>query len=86
MFSEINNRSFNINNEKIKSIIEFVIKKKLHKEESLLDDGILDSLMTLNLINELENSFSIRISTDDFTHYNFNSVKAINEMIKRTLG
>ena len=70
---------------KIKSIIESLIKKELIQNDNLLDEGLLDSLMTLNLIEELESSFSISIATKEFTHYNFNSVNAINEMIKRII-
>ncbi|MDC0964611.1 acyl carrier protein [Candidatus Pseudothioglobus singularis] len=78
--------SENINYKKIKSIIESVIKKELLQDQSLLDDGVLDSLMTLNLIEELEKSFSISIATDEFSHFNFNSVMAINKMITRVIN
>ena len=82
----MNNSGDGIKYIKIKSTIESITKKKLDQEINLLDDGLLDSLMTLNLIEELESVFSIRIETDDFTHFNFNSVKAIHEMITRIKG
>jgi len=78
--------SKNINYKKIKLIIESVIKKDLLQDENLLNDGVLDSLMTLNLIEELEKKFSISISTNEFSHFNFNSVGAIHKMITRIVN
>tara|TARA_B110000261_G_C12898183_1_gene283331 strand:+ start:318 stop:545 length:228 start_codon:yes stop_codon:yes gene_type:complete len=69
--------------EKIKSIIESITKKNLTQDENLLDDGVLDSLMTLALIEELEESFAVLIPTNEFTHFNFNSIDSISEMLKR---
>jgi acyl carrier protein len=42
---------------------------------------VLDSLLTMQLIEKLEEEFDIRISNDDFTHFNFNSLDALEKLI-----
>lgn len=53
------------------------------KEQALIDDQILDSLLVLELVTELEDIFQIRISPADIVSENFNSAGAIWQMIKR---
>ncbi len=67
----------------IKVIVERVIKKPLTQEKGLLDQGILDSLLTLQLIDELEKNFSIQIEPEDFTHERFNSLLALTELVAK---
>ena len=67
----------------IKGIVETTLSKKLETESGLLDQGILDSLMTIQLITNLEEDFSLTIPTDEFNHHNFNSIKAISDLILR---
>lgn len=51
------------------------------KEESLIDDRILDSFGVISLISELEDAFSIEIEASEVTPENFNSVNAMLKMI-----
>ena len=74
-----------LENKKIKSILEGVLDHDLLQEEDLLTDGVLDSLTTIMVIEELENSFSIVITPNDFTHFNFNSLENISNMVQRII-
>ena len=74
-----------LENKKIKSILEGVLDHDLLQEEDLLTDGVLDSLTTIMVIEELENSFSIVITPEDFTHFNFNSLENISNMVQRII-
>lgn len=72
-------------NDKIVEIIESVLGNSLSQKEGLMDLGILDSLMTMQVIEEIENYYDIKLQEEDFTHENFNSVNAIGSMVKRYL-
>tara|TARA_B110000046_G_scaffold186043_1_gene231770 strand:- start:1189 stop:1422 length:234 start_codon:yes stop_codon:yes gene_type:complete len=48
----------------------------------LLDEGIIDSLSTIELISKLEEVYQITIEADDLNHYNFNSVDNIYTLLK----
>jgi len=74
-----------LENKKIKSILEGVLNYDLLQEDDLLTDGVLDSLTTIMVIEELENSFSIVITPEDFTHFNFNSLENISNMVQRII-
>lgn len=69
--------------ERIRQIIEEIIGKKLTAEVELLGSGILDSLMTMLLVGQLEEEFKISFSVEDFTHYNFNSLDVIVDLVER---
>ncbi len=51
------------------------------KEERLIDDRIMDSLMLISLISELEDQFGIEIDASRLTPENLNSVDAMWKMI-----
>lgn len=52
-------------------------------EESLLDDKILDSFDIISIIAEINEQYDIAVSAEDIIPANFNSAKAIYEMIER---
>ncbi len=52
-------------------------------EQALVDDGILDSFDIVSIVSELGMEYDIDISIDDMTAENFNSAKAMMEMITR---
>lgn len=49
----------------------------------LIDAHLLDSLSIISLIAELEDTFDVTIPAVDIIPDNFNSVKAISELIER---
>lgn len=69
--------------EKIIELITEIIGRPLEREDELLGTGTLDSMMTMMLVGRLEDEFGISFDADDFTHFNFNSVKAIQELVIR---
>ena len=65
------------------------ILKELHEdvdfeaEESLVDDGILDSLDIVTLITEINDTFDISIPAEEIIPENFNSAAAIWSLIEK---
>jgi acyl carrier protein len=70
-------------------VLEIIIKisnlTDLKMNQLLLDEGIIDSLSTIELISELEEIYEIVIGPDDLNHYNFNSVEAICKLVNSKL-
>ena len=52
-------------------------------QENLIDDGILDSMDVVNLIAEIVDEFDVTITAKDIIPANFNSAKALYELICR---
>ncbi len=63
--------------EEIKPDVDFAVC------DTLIDDGILDSFDILNIVSELNDAFDIEITPVDIVPENFNSAKALWEMVKR---
>lgn len=62
-------------------------KGDLEDDTSFLENGIIDSTGILELIDFLENEFSLRIDDDDILPDNFDSVeKVVNYIAKRING
>ena len=56
------------------------------EEKQLIDDGILDSVDTLSIVDELENLYQIEFSPMDLTADNFNSAEAIEKLVERIIN
>lgn len=52
-------------------------------EENLIDNGILDSFDIVTLITEIGETFDITISAEHIIPENFNSAKALYELIQK---
>tara|TARA_R110000868_G_scaffold360466_1_gene622473 strand:+ start:188 stop:418 length:231 start_codon:yes stop_codon:yes gene_type:complete len=50
-------------------------------ENSLMDDGVLDSFDIVSIISDLNDEFDINIRVHDLTPENFNSAKAIANLV-----
>lgn len=50
---------------------------------TLIDQGILDSLAIISLVAEIEDEFDVQIPTVEIVPSNFNSAKAIWDLIVR---
>lgn len=51
--------------------------------ESLIDDGILDSLDIVSLVTEIYAEFDVTIPAEEIVPENFNSVKALKALITK---
>ena len=51
--------------------------------EDLVDDGILDSLDIVTLVTEIDAEFGVTIPAEEIVPENFNSAKALMELIER---
>ncbi len=65
--------------ESIRSDVDF------EKEEKLIDDGILDSFDIVSIVGELCDIYDITITVDMMEPENFNSAKAIHELVESIL-
>ena len=52
-------------------------------EESLIDDGILDSMDIISLISEISDEYDVTITAKDIIPDNFNSARALYALIVR---
>lgn len=50
-------------------------------EEALVDDGIIDSLDIVTLVTEINDRFDVSIPPEEIIPDNFNSAKALWELI-----
>jgi acyl carrier protein len=50
---------------------------------TLIDDNYLDSLAIISLVAEIEEAFDVQIPTVEIIPNNFNSAKALWELIER---
>ncbi len=53
---------------------------------TLIDDGILSSFDVLSIVGELEDTYNIRILPVEVVPANFNSARAIYDMVQRLRG
>ncbi|MBO5757306.1 MAG: acyl carrier protein [Clostridia bacterium] len=51
--------------------------------DGLVDDGILDSLDIVTLITDINDAFDVSIPAEEILPENFNSAKALWELIER---
>lgn len=54
-------------------------------EKALIDDGILDSFDIVSIISELNDEYSIAIRVTELGPANFNSIEAIESLVKRLM-
>jgi acyl carrier protein len=67
------------------------ILKSLHPEidygtcDTLIDDNIIDSFDIVTLISEINDEFDVAIPADEIVPENFNSAKALWQLVERLL-
>ncbi len=72
--------------EKVIEILEDILPgENVANEEALVDDNILDSFAIISLVSALEEEFGIIISPAELVPDNFNSAKAIYDMVERLM-
>ena len=73
--------------EKIIQILkEIKPAKNLQDIEDIVEGGYIDSFELMMLITSLSEKFQVEIGIDEMTAENFNSVKAMAEMIDRIVS
>ena len=60
--------------------------KNLQDIEDIVEGGYIDSFELMMLITSLSEKFQVEIGIDEMTAENFNSVKAMAEMIDRLVS
>ena len=69
--------------QKLIAILEDIVPGvDFEAENELIDDGILESLDIVSIVNEIMEQFDVEISVDDLLPENFNSADAILALIK----
>lgn len=68
--------------EKIKEILNELLSGVDLNSKTLADDGFIDSLVVVNLVSELDLEFDVEIPFDALVNENFNSVEAIEALVK----
>jgi acyl carrier protein len=77
--------------EKLRSFLiqNFVLSDQLDQlsaEDSLLENGIIDSTGILELVFFVEDQFGIQIDTSEVLPENFDSIRALSAYIQRKQG
>ena len=54
--------------------------------DTLIEDGLLDSFVILSIVSELQDEFGISITPAEIIPENFNSAKALWDMVCRLKG
>lgn len=52
-------------------------------EKLLIDDSVLDSFDIISIVGEFNDAFDIDIDVEDLEPYNFNTLEAMEELIKK---
>ena len=80
-------KNYNLRRSTMDELLEILEKIKpgvdFNGKASLIDDGILDSLAMIRLVNEINDEFDIEIEVTDLVPENFNSTEAIMNLINR---
>lgn len=74
----------------MKQKIEEILKDNITgvdvNSKALVDEGYINSLAMIQLVSELDIAFDIEITFEAITKENFNSVEAMEAMVKRYMS
>jgi len=62
--------------------------KSFHNDDSMLENGIIDSMGILEIVVFIEKNFGISVSDDELTPRNFDSIESLSNylMVKKQGG
>ena len=88
---DFSNHPFKVtDDEKMEELIELLEEIQPDADfencDTLIDDGILDSFAILSIVSELQDTYDITITPADIIPENFNSAKALWDMVCRLKG
>ena len=61
------------------------VDERIEDGIDLIEEGIIDSFVIVNIVMELEDAFEIEIDADEITAENFQTVENIVEMMERIM-
>ncbi|OLE67247.1 MAG: hypothetical protein AUG09_03450 [Acidobacteria bacterium 13_1_20CM_2_68_7] len=64
----------------------FARQRRVAREDSLLESGIVDSLGVLELVEFLERTFGVSVTEEDLLPENFDSIRRMAEMVDRKVA
>lgn len=67
------------------TICETLVDVCIDSETQLVEEGILDSITILYLIEELEQEYDIKIDLKEVTESNFSTINAICNLVMRKI-
>ena len=70
-------------NELIELLKEICPGVDFESEENLIDDEIIDSFDVIAIVTEIMDAFDVEIGVEDIIPENFNSAKAMMNLIER---
>ncbi len=75
-----------IESEIMSMIKEMKQLEDLDPKDLLIDEGIVDSFDIMNLVNQMNDQFSINIDGEDLTPENLASVETMTKLVERLKG
>lgn len=63
--------------------ILFDVDERIEEGIDLIEEGIINSFVIVNIVMELEDAFGIEIDAEEVTAENFQSVEKIVELVER---
>jgi acyl carrier protein len=60
-------------------------KRKVANYDNLLETGVIDSLGVLELVEFLQQEFSVAVADDDLTPENFQNIESMARFVERSL-
>ena len=72
--------------EELKQLSENGNGEYLEDGTSLIESGLVDSMMILSLLAFLEENFGVSLSKDEFNPGNFETLKKISDMVSQKMS
>ena len=67
----------------LKILIEIRPDVDFAREKNLIDGGVLDSFDIISIVSEFNDVFDVEIDVEDLEPVNFNTVEAMEQLIKK---
>jgi acyl carrier protein len=61
---------------------EFIFDGEIKDSDSLLDNGVIDSMGVLRIVEFIEKNYNIKVKNDEITPDNFDSIDKIKNYIE----
>ncbi|MBN1351390.1 acyl carrier protein [candidate division KSB1 bacterium] len=61
----------------------FIVSRQINDEDSLLDNGIIDSTGVLELVSFIEERFGVAVEDEEMVPENLDSIKQLKAFVQR---